>query len=300
MIGMFIIGCEKRIDVGIPEQEPRIYISSQLAPGEPFVADISRTISVKDTFNWNSSDNANPNLPHPALLRKFVIRDADVKIYKNGLLHDSLKYDPQYKTYVTQSFKHAESGNTYKIVVRHSSFPEASAQATTDQSTVQIKKVDRRQSSAYKEDVVFNFDDPGSEPNYYLLSIYSYSLQFHDYIRYGFEISDPDIISASDLIFSNGNTWKYLLFKDTKFNGTEKFIKITVPQLIPANDNGAVYKPYIELQNISKDYYKYMVSLNAAAEISSNPILEPFVSYTNVKNGFGLFGTYQASYKAIE
>jgi hypothetical protein len=48
----------------------------------------------------------------------------------------------------------------------------------------------------------------------------------------------------------------------------------------------------VSLMSLSEDYFKYKLSLEKYQETAGDPFAQPVQVYSNVENGFGIFGGY--------
>jgi len=48
------------------------------------------------------------------------------------------------------------------------------------------------------------------------------------------------------------------------------------------------------LSSVSEDYYKYNVTLAKYEQTQGDPFAQPVQVYSNIENGFGIFGGYSS------
>ena len=91
--------------------------------------------------------------------------------------------------------------------------------------------------------------------------------------------------------------------RDKNFNGKTKEIVLFIlhadlePFLIPTTTR--TVKSIVELHSITADQYKYRKSLGAYRDAEDNPFAEPVLLYGNIKNGYGIFVTYDLARDTI-
>jgi hypothetical protein len=94
-----------------------------------------------------------------------------------------------------------------------------------------------------------------------------------------------------------------LMLADARFNGAVKELIIFIrthelePVLNPVD--GKHYKAVVELNNITAEQFRYRKSYRAYRDSDGNPFAEPVLVYTNIKNGYGLFSTYNLAVDTI-
>jgi hypothetical protein len=200
-------------------------------------------------------------------------------------------------------FPFVVSPNTsYSIQVEHADYPTISA-TMISASVIPLLSVDtisviKNNQSILKSTLTWN--DPLDE-NYYMIRVnmdvedveYSYSQLLY--------ISSTDVaIDNSENTDISGNVYDVheLLFDDKKFNGKQKKLEI--------NSNFATYyfSPDVNIKltyyliSMNKETYLYYRS--ALKNLYMDEFSEPVKVYSNIKNGFGIFGTVNYSYFIIQ
>ncbi|NBX80899.1 MAG: DUF4249 domain-containing protein [Flavobacteriales bacterium] len=191
----------------------------------------------------------------------------------------------------------------FKIEVSHPSYPSISSEMTTI-SKVNITSVDsvtviKNQENRMK--VNFKWNDP-SEENYYMVRIkQAVSAPDFEYTEYLYmESTDPSIDNSNNTDI-DGSVYPVnsYLFDDKKFNGQQKEIDFVCSYYYPNNDplNPVTEIISCELISMNKETYLYYVSMQANVE--SDFFSEPVKVLSNIKNGFGIFGTLNYSVKKL-
>lgn len=195
------------------------------------------------------------------------------------------------------------SNTRFKIEVSHPSYPSISSEMTTI-SKVNITSVDsvtviKNQENRLK--VNFKWNDP-SEENYYMVLIkQAVSAPDFEYTEYLYmESTDPSIDNTNNTDI-DGSVYPVnsYLFDDKKFNGQQKEIDFVCSYYYPNNDplNPVTEIISCELISMNKETYLYYVSMQANVE--SDFFSEPVKVLSNIKNGFGIFGTLNYSVKKL-
>jgi len=188
----------------------------------------------------------------------------------------------------------AKTGHSYSVSVSHTDFKTAYSSNTIVPIVVPIINCDTssvlyaNEYSRFKK-VDFSFVDPEIDNRYFIqvFSIDSSGVEENIWIESNGTINLSDDVSGSGL-----------LFKDVSFNNTTKNVSLTFyasyhyDQITYANLNEKSYK--IVLNSLSKEAYNYILSVNKS--MNSNDIFsEPVKVYTNITNGFGIFGAVTKS-----
>jgi hypothetical protein len=234
------------------------------------------------------------------------IENAVAVLYENGVIKDTLDYDPGEKRY--RSVVMAVSGRTYRLTVEAPGFMtvEATAIAPLEIPTTSISHIRNARLDADGmplDDVTFRFTDPAVEKNYYLAELNSATWGggfTSNFCVYSYDAVIEQFQGSLDP-FENGdcilNT--EVLYTDPAFNGRTKEITLSTndANLMAFEDplTGDSIRSYLKNYNLSEDYYKYIKSGIGLELVDENPFIEPVVRKGNVKNGYGLFTVYSAA-----
>lgn len=186
------------------------------------------------------------------------------------------------------------SGHEYKIEVVHPDYPVAGG-VTRVPATVSIVSVDT--SSYQQENGIYRkanitWNDPAGADYYVMkLAVWSDAQNMDVYPQMHIASFDPalDELSSSDL--ESENYTNYLFFTDELFDGTQKTLEIRFSDIASSPDEH--YK-YI-LFRCSEEAYKYLVSAEKVRYSGDDPFSEPVKVFTNITNGFGIFGALSRS-----
>lgn len=203
-----------------------------------------------------------------------VVKDASVSISSNNISANLLFNDSTgYYEISTQSFP-INYGQTYNmhVLLKDGTLAEAQTSIPTHQVPIADLKIDSTNSNSNEDNSILKiyFNDDVSATNYY-------SVQAID-------VKSPYNSSYDTVYYSH---YFNLLYSDNNHNGEYTELK--------QNFNFSNYYNYLDiyLLNCSYDYYQFHYSLknNNGDDLFS----EPSLTYTNIKNGLGVFAGYSKS-----
>jgi hypothetical protein len=290
-----LFSCEKNVTIKIPEKEPSLVVDARMKEGDIIELAVSKSRYILKPLE-------NPN-SYP---ESYVVTNAVVVVYENGIAIDTLVYNPMDFIYRSKDSLTIRAGYRYSIKVTAPGFKEVTSESIVpSQSEIaDVKRVRHARVNSDGSDVdeiTIKLDDP-AETNFYLIKFYgaSYNNQYN-YTLGCVGTSDKDIEAIGDdggpLEEDNCRAGGNLLMKDLNFNGRQKQVKFSIVsnQLNEITVNGVTYRPYVTVLRITEDYFKYAKSLATYQNLHDNPFGEPVNVYTNVKNGYGIFTAYTAA-----
>ncbi|MBI3135364.1 MAG: DUF4249 domain-containing protein [Bacteroidetes bacterium] len=273
-LSSLLFSCEKEIPLEQEEIAPRIVVNGIFAAGDTIAVNLSESRDVL-------YEGTLPNLT-----------EATAKLYDGNdnflgdFVHES---NGVYKVpgYLPVA------GMTYRIKVSSSGLTDVSAETNTP-AVISVTSVDTlRKSDRMSYEIKFN-DDP-AVTNYYALTLTKMVIYVDDLTGEVYYYEDT-YYSTSEIFTQNGSAdvdgtkWgSIFLFSDASFNGST--CSFTAEQDIDDADSVVVA---IGLRSVSEDYFKYSVSHSKYQETQGDPFAQPVQVYTNVENGFGIFGAYSA------
>jgi hypothetical protein len=289
VISSCALSCERTIEVTLPAHEPRLVLHGYVMTGEKFHVAINQTVRANFTLSGDET----------------YVTNAWVLLFEDNRFVDSLKYDAQLKRYRSQNVL-AVAGKTYKVVAGADGFTsiEATATASSPVNTISVlhdRKVRSNSNGDLLDDILFSFNDPANEKNFYLVSLYPNSwTQLWLSCIYS---NDPavDRIRGELLPFDEGSCLDsdHIIFSDKSFNGSLKQVSLSGVSytLESATDSsGNLRRPYIRRSHISEEHYQYLkstLSLLAGGVVPS--LNDPVAIKGNVKNGYGLFDVFSVT-----
>lgn len=269
------------VTIKIPEHEPKIAMSALWLSGDsiPFVhINESRGI-LEDDF---------PNPPS----------DATVKLFLNGSLLKEAEFNENGavniyanpNTYIfPQEFVTLNPGDEYRLETSLRDLPVASATQIMP-SVVDIDQAEYKPQSISSPDgelmdaINVTFTDPADTEDYYRIAFFRLVKRpdwsnpedsITDFNMAYLDANDPTIIATGGV----------LVFSDKSFNGKTATIQGQTYQ-----SWGSVQNSEVHLTHITKEAYYYLKSRGAYSEARDNPFAQPVTVYTNIEDGFGVFG----------
>jgi len=105
-----------------------------------------------------------------------------------------------------------------------------------------------------------------------------------------FETNEPSTFVDVPLLSYYGSN--AIIFDDAVFNGKKHLLKIYSEDIrVAKSDLSKKDVPvYIYFRSINKELYNYYLSMKKYNEVQDNPFSEPVNVYSNIKNGYGIFG----------
>jgi hypothetical protein len=308
---LVLSACVDEIKLKEDYTSKKLVVSSFITNGENIVVNLYQNKPINSKYE-------------PALKTK-----ANIVLYENGNKKETLKpivsysnsYDYENQTQITDSTymytsEHTEikTGNTYKIVVECEGYETVTAE-TTVPFPVPVNAFDsltvhkESHGSKYTEyDYKLSFTDPAQQNNYYRLIVSSSIAQKNtlilgtDTIEFIYTDNYPrssDFISSDPLLSNenkDANSYlfgeldnSYGIFTDEMLNGKPYEIKFTDEIDYEA---GEFRKVQLVLQSLNVDMFYYLRSIDAQEYSDYMMFTEPVPIYSNVENGFGVFGAY--------
>jgi hypothetical protein len=281
--------CIKEVDYLAPPFTSQLVLSSIINPDALIKAHVGKTIAITDTSSA-------------------IVENASVFLFENGVPIDTLDYQSD-GWYVSDVFP--QVGFSYRLETHHPAFSSVSSECsippppqidslfftvgeTLDQEGLPITRFTLR------------LNDPDPNINYYELILYGGNpldptIQPTQLTRIT-QLDDPTLIADANWNYSPST----LFFSDALFNGMTGEVSFN---LMWGGYPAAGDPPYyIELRNISSSYYKYLKSWSVhrfnqnSTQNTRDPLTllfqgDPVELYSNVNNGYGIFGAYNQTLK---
>lgn len=293
-----LVACTKKVDVKVPEIKDGLTLFCNNETGTAISVIVGRSMSI---LKYNRKEN-------------LYVKNATVKLYANGVMVETLKYDEDMGLYLSDT--KTEPGKKYKITVEAPGYPSAEAEAEAPLQTPLILQsiVDTTMPSPWgggfvmATAVTIKFDDVPGIKDYYQLNFYSADqLMFSRQPEPSWEclgIKDASIDLQLDAINGESCVSGDIVFNDELFDGRSKQIVSSVsPHVIfglADTLSGDTVYPVFKLARISEARYRYHQSFKKAQEADGNPFAEPVNVYSNVKNGHGIFSISNPSYVLLK
>lgn len=280
-----LTSCELILDVEVPDADRKIVVNGLISPGQPVLVHLSKSLSVLENDEF------------------MLLNNAEVRLFQNEnplgqLLPDSggFYHLPDFKPLV---------GATYKLSVDYPGMTSVSAEAFIP-SLVPIKSwdsvtvVDEWGSEVIN--LTIRFDDPEEQVHLYGLAV-SMTYKEFDYNTMkptGKWITQPAFVYAGNDQFLQDESHYFggkLYFDDKIFNGQTKSMKVSLYEYQWMLSD--TIKVDIQLEQVDKSFYKYVVSNEAYQAAHNNPFAEPVQVFTNINGGFGIFSGYSFSSQSL-
>ncbi len=300
-IAILFTSCERDLNLDI-DFESKLVINSTFSPGEQWLVHVSKTGNILD------DEERIENIPNADVFirNKETNQEFDLNYVGNGN-YMSLEDVPS-------------EGIDYELVVSAEGFDEVCSSnkispnpIIADLDTTELFLPDGQKALK----IVFDILDESSEENYYIWDLV-------------IEISDPSDISGEsvsiqgiletedsnvdDVSNPDDRTGHGRIFlSDDAFNGTRyntsfinivdetNYVKDGNEQNGGSGSNGggqlsddAEYTYKLRVLSVSKDLYEYYKSIDIYkwnSDVNSN-LSQPTQIYSNIKNGYGIFGAY--------
>ena len=249
------------------------------------------------------------------------VEDATVSIYQNDLFAANLTHDGDGNYSIDPGTLNAQPGDVLRMEVSAPGRTSVNA-TTTIPDLVPIESVEI--TDTIFETVSYSYID--SLGNYYtvdtLVPHYELQIKFHDAEGddfYSLEIRYEDAYSeigacftTDDPVFTIDGSYGFdpgdsdhnvticgeVYFTDATFDNSEKIMTVSVLEI--STEFITDPKFIFTLSHISKDYYSYNSSMQLQFQHNGDPFSEPVPVYSNIVNGFGIFGGLSASRVEVE
>lgn len=293
------VSCERDVIIDVPPQTTKLVVNGLIRVNTAFRVTVSKTAGILDSTS-------------PA---SYKVTNALLQLYENNVLKDTLVYEAASNTYLVKRNTRPQAGNIYKLTAEATGFTTAQAETVTP-AAVSIQSITRRinvkkdASGNYLDEVKITFTDDAATANYYLIKIrrpgYFSSGGNVSYSGiYCMHSSDKDIDRRNNgdpTDFENCIDQEFFM-SDKNFNGQVKEVLLFIQHnelepFLNISTNKYV-KPIVELHTITYDHYKYRKSYDAYRDAEDNPFAEPVLVFSNVKNGYGVFSTFDLARDTI-
>jgi hypothetical protein len=270
ILTLFLFSCEKEVTLNF-EHEPQLCLTSILNPDSIINARLTLSQALNNTNILVPVKNATINLFEE---NSFV---GQLKETENGYYYLELK---------------PKSGKKYNIVVETDEHKTLSAATTIPYSPKILYQKDTIGYTDYLHWAIFNMDvklfDKIGEDYYWLYE--TLTLKGRNYGGGCREINAPfvdDFNRTFDPDYDYGYT-HFLQIRLTDENFDGQILEFTIPEFLNRDEFQAQY-----FLSADKHYDKYIKTtlINRMEETSELPFYEPIQVYSNIENGYGIFGS---------
>ncbi len=285
--------CERTVDLGLEDPDPRIAIIGTFAEGGPLKVEVTKTRSVL----------ANATTEYPL--------NAVVRLYDDGRLVEQLALSPPEEGatpfYQTKQFS-PQTGREYRLEVRVPGFPAAEAVSTApeivklDQFEAFItQSVENQENKTIQYEYALNagFWDPASnrQKNFYHL-LFFLQLEKTSGILGDTAVQEFRSIVLGSNINTNYQIAHYeggVLLEDTPFEGKFKSLQFPVTLELP-KELGTPTAVVASLRSVPEEYYRFYSAVNRQRVNPDLPFAEPVILFTNIRNGVGVFAGFSQDF----
>lgn len=270
-----IASCEKEIELKQDEIEPRIVVNSIFSANDTIWVELSESRNVLYEGALPTVTDATLQLTdgNGAVLGDFI-HESDGNYYMPTVL--------------------PVAGNRYGITASKAGFESVSAFSSAPQ-LINLTSIDTVSFiDASEMEFTIQFTDDATETNYYSISIASYFGYENEFgeIEYNetnyFTTKEFYVINGGNDIGGDGTkSGSEFYFSDELFTGTNISFKGRIYYFKDAD-----YPRFfvVKVASLSEDLYKYKVTYANYINKQGSPFAEPVRVYSNVENGFGIFG----------
>ena len=274
LVGLY--SCQKEIEYDGPGRDARLVVNAVVSLDSTFVVRLERTAF------FLSEDTKED---------RYITSGASIMV--TNLTTGEVFYETSPVSENQYEFPFTVTPNTtYRIDVSHPDFPSVSSQITTVPHVV-LQAVDTIPTIQYNQQVMegnFKWQDPPGKHYYMIKIIQDYQDSSGQYQSATSILSTDAAIDNTNNqnIFGNIDYSSYLLFTDETFDGQNKELKVKFYYSFYPNP-GTTLDYYCHLITLSEEAYFYYRSLNAS--LNSGFLSEPVKVFSNIDNGYGVFGS---------
>jgi hypothetical protein len=281
-----LFGCVKILNDELETKETKLVLNATIAPDSVFAVNLSHTFNI-------FADESNKNLP--------FVNDAKVKLFENETYVADL-VNIGYGYYINPDY-YPQTGKEYRVEASYKNYKSINSTAViptpveiTDFDTTQIFSTDPYSGGKNIEYIgIIKYNDPPNIKNFYQLSC-RLSVTDEDGKTYWNEQSIWSL--ENDYQFFDAHYKGTLAWDDKYIDGKETTIRFSFysiynyKELRVRNTQTIHFEFY--LKSITEDYFTYIKTANLFWESGGgeDPFAEPVVIYSNIENGYGIFGGY--------
>jgi hypothetical protein len=283
ILSIALTSCTKEVIIDFPESDPKTALFCFFTPDSVFKVFVNKTSSIlDDSIHFQ--------------------KNATVSLYENGSFFDTLVYDTAgwYR-----SAKHPLIGDNYQIKVTAPGMPEVTASDIIPEKTL-LSDASYRDSAMFDGDGYYGegsirFSDNAAEKNYYELFLLALHQEADTAYVIGIgcpldKITD-NVLKAEGLLSYEPDTF---VFSDNLINGMTHEMKL---YCWDGNDLGNS-KIIVVFRSISESLYNYKkkLTLHLYNQQSNlwNGVGQPVPMYSNINEGYGIFGGYSCVTDTIQ
>jgi hypothetical protein len=273
LLTVLFTSCETIVTIEIPEQDPKLTVTSFLAENEPFSAFIGSSIHIGKSKE-----------PGP-------VNNATVAIYEDGVEIEilSLVSNGDYVGIKTPKY-----GKLYQIQVSAPGFNTVTSEEklVTPVPVTSVTFKDSATVNDYGEimaEIKVVFNDPADAKNFYRIMLE------HDFYVTDPFTGDTLTINKEKVYFTTNDPsveHQYysdaIFFNDKLFNGKTKEFRILISSYFARISKDF----YLKFLTCSESYYQFSYTKFKQSYTNGDPFSQPTQVYSNVNGGYGVLGSY--------
>lgn len=288
---LFLLGCQKDLNVDVPQQGPKLVMNSVNILGDRIRVQLSHSVS---SIAQSSRDEDN-------------IPDATVILFDNDGIADTLNYYPDEKEYTSDII--TMQGHVYRLKAIANGYQPVEATAEVPYPValgLNYKAnagVNRYNQSMDQFQVTFT-DKADIREDYYRIRLIKAGSTFQQYTGGCIETEDPSAENLLDETIGEIKCYsgEGIFCRDQLFNGQTKVLAFFAEhkELLPVVDSaGNSSYIIIQLDHIAEPYFKYLKTTAYVIHNNANPFAEPSNAFSNVQNGYGIFTVLSRSQRNL-
>jgi hypothetical protein len=270
LFSIIMTACVKKASISFPASKPQLVVTCFISPQDSVIGAVVRLSQPKSGINGSAA---------PAAAGE--IRDAKV-IISNGTRSRELSFDEATLFYsISANEFPIKEGEEYFLSVSTPDGKSVSAKTKVPVTGLEIQScsssIIKENETKIEANVEMTIKDVPNETTY--LSIFYHNVFTPENIEepftvFGYFDSDEKI---------NKTTFQH--FGNTSFYHQDSLTSALLD---------------ISVLNCSKEFYYYNKSVQESGIGSLNPFSDPVMVYTNIDNGYGCFGAYNAIHRSIQ
>lgn len=259
-----LASCTKEIALNLPSYSSKLVVNGEFDSDNTIALTISRSMPILQKIDSTG----------------FLIKDATVKIYENGIYFGDAVYTGGKYTLN----KKPSDSKTYAIEVTSPVYPKAVANLIMPDKVIMTASytdsVGLDKDGFKVGQVKLTFNDNGLVNNYYKMLIRWYNAPALEW--------SPMPIKSGDVIFLNNtklNDGSYI-FSDRTFQGKTKTLYFETSSAMGTGTP----KFEISLKTFNEDFYNYLRQVDNYSQSGNGVSAEAVIMRSNVTNGLGMVG----------
>ena len=269
LLALLLSGCETIVQIDLPEHQSRLVVDGIFEANERWQIGVSRSVGILGN-----------EFPGP-------VENATVEIWRDGQLLTALNHADQ-GIYVSAS-EIVEIGKTYELRIAAPGFDPVSATAVApdpvslDSITYTVESIP---FGGQRVNFSVQFNDDPAQKNYYEIFVLTRDFDGGWFNNY-FSSTDPAIVETNTSIEIGEErefAGEIALFDDALFDGETYDLSLR-------------YYPWfgyqevlVVLNTVTENVYLHNRAMELQEETDDNPFAEPVQHYSNIANGYGIFG----------